>query len=127
LKDGKTKVVSVFDLYERAEAPHRSALSRQTKGVGSMRLQNKIKIQRRRRRKFFWLFAAAAVCALLFEEQTAVLFVLSTLAICGLLFVVAFSNLEARDAEMQAAAIRETADDMSSNPRDLSRRERRAA
>ena len=62
---------------------------------------------------------------MLFEEQTAVLYVLSTLAMCGLLIVVAFSNLEARDAEMQAAAIR--ADDMSSTPRDLSRGKRRAA
>jgi len=89
----------------RPEAPHMSAPSKQTKGVGSMKRQNKMKIQRRRRRKFFWLFAAAAVCALLFGEQVAVLYVLSTLAVCGLLFVVAFSNLEARNAEMQAAAI----------------------
>jgi len=104
-----------------------SAPSKQTKGVGSMRRQNKIKMQRRRRRKFFWLFAAAAVAALLFEEQTAVLYVLSTLAICGLLIVVAFSDLEARDAEMQTAAIREAGDDMSTNSRDLSRGARRAA
>lgn len=105
-----------------------SAPSKQNaKGVGSMRHQNKMKIQRRRRRKFFWLFAAAAVCALLFEEQVAALYVLSTLAICALMIVVAFSNLEARDAEMQAAAIRETADDMSTNSRHLSRGKRRAA
>jgi Ca2+/Na+ antiporter len=100
---------------------------KQTKGVGSMRHQNKMKIQRRRRRKLFWLFAAAAVCALLFEEQVAVLYVLSTLAICGLMIVVAFSNLEARDAEMQTAAIREAADNMSKDFRDLSRSKRRAA
>lgn len=86
-----------------------------------------MKIQRRRVRKLFWLFAAAAVCALLFEEQAAVLYVVSTLATCGLLIVVAISNLEARDAEMQTAAIREAADEMSTNSRDLSRRERRAA
>jgi hypothetical protein len=92
-----------------------------------MRLQNKIKIQRRRVRKLFWLFAAAAVCALLFEEQVALLYVLSTLAMCGLLIVVAFSNLEGRDAEMQAAVIRETADEISTNPRELTRRERIAA
>ena len=92
-----------------------------------MRHQNKIRLQRRRRRKFFWLFAAAAVSALLFNDQVAVLYVLSTLAMCGLLIVVAFSNLEARDAEMQAAVIREDADDMSSNSRDFSRGERRAA
>ena len=104
-----------------------SAPSKQTKGVGSMRRQNKIRIQRRRRRKFFWLFAAAAVSALLFAEQIAVLYVLATFAMSGLLIVIAFSNLEARDAEMQAAAIREAADDMSTKSRDLSRREKRAA
>jgi hypothetical protein len=84
-----------------------------------------MKIQRRHRRKLFWLFAAAAVCALLFTEQVAVLYVLSTLAICGLMTVVAFSNLEARDAEMQGA-ISEAADEMSTNSTDLSRGERRA-
>lgn len=92
-----------------------------------MRRQNKMKIQRRRRRKVFWLFAVAAVCALLFEEQAGVLYVLSTLAICGLLLVVAFSNLEARDAEMQTAAIREAADEMSIKSGDLSRGKRRVA
>ena len=109
------------------EGPHLRAPSKQTKGVSSMRRQNKIKLQRRRRRKLFWLFAAAAVCALLFEEQAAVLYVLSTLAICGLMIVVAFSNLEDRDVQMQAAVIRKAGDYMSSNPRDLSREKRRAA
>jgi len=75
-----------------------------------MKRQNKIKLQRRRRRKIFWLFAAAAVSALVFTEQVALLFVLSTLWICGLLIVVAFSNLEARDSEMQAAAIGKAAE-----------------
>ena len=84
-----------------------------------MRHQDKMKIQRRRRRKLFWLFAALAVCALLFEEQVAVLYVLSTVVLCGLMIVVAFSNLEARDAEMQTAAIREAADDRSKNSRVL--------
>ena len=88
-----------------------------------MRQQNKMKIQRQRRRKLFWLFAAAAVCALLLEEQAGLLYVLSTLAVCGLLMVVAFSNLEARDAEMQTAAIREAAEEMSTK----SRAKRRAA
>lgn len=73
-------------------------------GVGSMRHQEKMKLKRRRRRILFWLFAAAAVCALLLEEQVAVLYVLSTLAMCGLMLVVAFSNLEARDALIQTAA-----------------------
>lgn len=92
-----------------------------------MRRQNKLRIQKRRRRKYFWLFAAAAVCALLLTEQVAVLYVLSTLAICGLMAVVAFSNLEARDAEMQAATVREVTDDMSSNSSGLSKGKRRAA
>ena len=103
------------------------ALSKQTKGMGSLKRQNKMKIQRRHRRKLFWLFAAAAVVALLFTEQVAVLYVLSTLAICGLMLVVAFSNLEARDAEMQAAAIREASDEMTTKSRDLSRGGRRVA
>jgi hypothetical protein len=101
--------------------------SKQTKGAGSMRRQNKMKRQRRHRRKLFWLFAAAAVVALLFTEQVALLYVLSTLAICGLMMVVAFSNLEARDAEMQAATIREPSDEMTTKSRYLSRRGRRAA
>ena len=92
-----------------------------------MKRQNKIKIKRRRRRKFFWLFAAAAVAALLFEEQIAILYVLSTLAICGLLIVVAFSNLEVRDAEMQAALIRESANEPRTSSRDLIGRQRKAA
>ena len=74
-----------------------------TKAVGSMRRRNKIKIQRRRVRKLFWLFAAAAVCALLFEEQAAALYVLATLATCGMFVVVAISNLESRDAKMKVA------------------------
>ena len=84
-----------------------------------MRRQNKIKLQNRRRRRFFWLFFAAAVSALLFTDQVALLLVLLTLAICGLLIVVAFSNLEARDAEMQAAAIAEAAES-----KDLKRRKK---
>lgn len=84
-----------------------------------------MKMRRPLHNKFFWLFAAAAVCALLFDEQVAVLYVLATLAMSVLLIVVAFSNLEARDAEMQTAAIR--ADDMSTNSRDFSRSKRRAA
>jgi hypothetical protein len=65
-----------------------------------MRHRDKIKIQRRRRRKLFWLFAVAAICALLLEEQVAVLYVLSTLAICGLMMVFGFRNWT-RDAVMR--------------------------
>ena len=92
-----------------------------------MRHQDKMTIKRRRRRQLFWLFAAAAVCALLLEEQVAVLYVLSTLAICGLMMVVAFSNLEARDAEMRTAVITEATDEMIKNSSDLNRGKRRAA
>ena len=93
-----------------------------------MRHQDKIKIQRRRRRKLFWLFAATAVSALLLEEQAAVLYVLLALAICGVMMVLAFSNLQARGAEMQTAAIREAAHDyMSRSSRNFSRGEIRAA
>ena len=106
--------------------PHMSAPSNNERSW-SMRHQDKMKRQKRRRRKLFWLFAALAVSALLFAEQAAALYVLSTLALCGLMIVVAFSNLEARDAEMQTVAIREAADDTSRNSRDLSRSKRRAA
>jgi hypothetical protein len=110
----------------KAEAPHRNAPSKQTqRGFGSMSHRKKIKIQRRLVRKLFWLFAAAAVCALLFEEQAAVLYVLATLATSGLLIVLAISNFKARDAEMLATAIR--ADDMRTSSRDLSKSKRRAA
>ena len=95
------------------------ALSKQTKEVGSMKRQNKMKIQRRHRRKLFWLFAAAAVLALLLEEQAAVLYVLSTLAVGVLFVVLAFSNLVAGDAKTQTVAIREAADEMNINSRAL--------
>ena len=92
-----------------------------------MRHQDRMKIKRRRRRKLFWLFAALAVSALFLEEQVAVLYVLSALAICGLMIVVGFSNLEARDEEMQTTAIREAADEVSINTKYWNRAERRAA
>lgn len=62
---------------------------------------------RRRYRKFIWIFGTSAfVIALLYWEQAAVLYVLSTLAICALLLVVMFSNLEARDKELHQAALK---------------------
>ena len=61
---------------------------------------------KRRHRKFAWIFGASAVViALLYWEQAAVLYVLSTLAICALLLVVMFSNLETRDKELHQAAL----------------------
>ena len=67
-----------------------------------MRRNSKSRISLKRRyRKFAWIFGSTAiVIALLYWEQAAVLYVLSTLAMCALLLVVAFSNLEARDKEL---------------------------
>ena len=60
----------------------------------------------RRYRKFTWIFGTSAtVIALLYWEQAAVLYVLSTLAICALLLVVMFSNLEGQDKELHQAAL----------------------
>ena len=59
-----------------------------------------------RYRKFAWIFGSSAiVIALLYWEQAAVLYVLSTLGICAVLLVIAFSNLEARDKELHQAAL----------------------
>ena len=72
-----------------------------------MRRNSKSRISLKRRyRKFAWIFGSTAVViALLYWEQAAVLYVLSTLAMCMLLLVVAFSNLEARDKELHQAAL----------------------
>ena len=64
----------------------------------------------RRRRRFAWIFGASAlVIALLYWEQTAALYVISTLAMCALMLVVAFSNLEA-GKERHEAALEKTED-----------------
>jgi Flp pilus assembly protein TadB len=61
---------------------------------------------KRRYRKFVWIFGSSAiVIALLYWEQAAVLYVLSTLAMCALLLVVMFSNLESRDKETHQTAL----------------------
>src|SRR5690349_8853041 len=75
--------------------------------VGIMRRNNKARIRRaRRHRKLLWIFGGTfTICALLYWEQPGLLFVLSTLAICGLLLVVAFSNLEARDKDIHDRAL----------------------
>ena len=72
-----------------------------------MRRNNKRRIRSaRRHRKLLWIFGGTfTISALLYWEQAGLLFVLSTLAICGLLFVVAFSNLEARDEEIHNRAL----------------------
>lgn len=54
-----------------------------------------------RHRTFIWTCGAVAfVSAMLYWEQTAILYVLSTFAMAGLLLVVAFSDLEGRDKEL---------------------------
>ena len=57
--------------------------------------------QKKSLRKFAWIFGATAtICALLYWEQTALLYVVSTLAMCGLMLVVAFSKLKDKDEEL---------------------------
>ena len=72
-----------------------------------MRRNRKSRINLKRRyRKFVWIFGSTAiVIALLYWEQAAMLYVLSTLAMCVLLLVVAFSNLKARDKELHQTAL----------------------
>ena len=72
-----------------------------------MRRNSKSRIRKRRYRKFAWIFGTSAiVMALLYWEQAAVLYVLSTLAICALLVVVMFANLEARDKELHQETLK---------------------
>lgn len=72
-----------------------------------MRRNSRSRIGKPRSRKFAWIFGTSAiVIALLYWEQAAVLYVLSTLAICALLVVVMFANLEARDKELHQAALK---------------------
>lgn len=72
-----------------------------------MRRNSKSRLgSKRRYRKFAWIFGSSAVViALLYWEQAAVLYVLSTFAMCALLLVVMFSNLEARDKELHQTAL----------------------
>ena len=68
--------------------------------------KSRIRFLKRRYRKFAWIFGSSAiVIALLYWDQVAVLYVLSTLAMCAVLLVVAFSNLEARDKELHQTAL----------------------
>lgn len=54
--------------------------------------------------------AVALVSALLYWEQTALLYILSTLAVCGLLVVVAVSDLEGRNKGLSESTSNERAD-----------------
>jgi len=54
-----------------------------------------------RTKTLIWMLSVlAAVAALLYWEQAAMLFVISTLAVSILLLVVAFADLEGRDREL---------------------------
>jgi hypothetical protein len=62
-------------------------------------------------RKYIWMLTAlAAVSALLYWEQTALLYVISSLLVTGLLLVVAFSDLEGRDRELNQPVDSEAAE-----------------
>jgi len=64
------------------------------------------KSRRGKWRKFAWIFGTSAlVIALLYWEQAALIYVLSTLALCAVLLVVMFSNLEERDNKLHQAAL----------------------
>jgi len=59
----------------------------------------------RRRRTFTWTIGVATVvAALLYWEQVAFLYLLSTLAMCALLFVVGFSDLKGKDVKLNESA-----------------------
>ena len=55
------------------------------------------------RRYLYALSGLIIVSLLIYWEQTALLYVLSTLAICALLLAVAFADLEGKDQELFAA------------------------
>jgi len=84
-------------LAEELRAPARIFLGVQISEGGLVRRNRRSIIDLKRRyRKFGWIFGSSAmVIALLYWEQAAMLYVLSTLAMCAVLLVVAFSNLEA--------------------------------
>jgi len=66
--------------------------------------------RRTSRRKYIWIIGSVAVVsALLYWEQAALLYVLSTLMVCALLLVVAFSDLEGRDRKLNSS---NSSDDM---------------
>ncbi len=54
-----------------------------------------------RRRTYIWTFGGLGIIsALIYWEQTALLYALSTVAMCVLLIMVAISDLESRDREL---------------------------
>jgi Flp pilus assembly protein TadB len=95
-------------------------------GGSLVRRNSKSRISLKRHyRKFAWIFGSTAiVIALLYWEQAAVLYLLSTLAMCALLLVVAFSNLEARDKELHQTALENMDDRDAESTRSVSANKR---
>ena len=62
----------------------------------------------RGRTKLYALAALIIVSALIYWEQAALLYIVSTLMICALLLAVAFANLEGRDRQLSQAEPGET-------------------
>ena len=63
-------------------------------------------VERHRRGRSRWrtylyaLLGLTITCALIYWEQTALLYVVSTLLVCALLLVVSFADLEGKDREL---------------------------
>ena len=93
-----------------------------------MKRDRRSKISTKRRyRKLAWIFGSSAiVIALLYWEQAAVLYVLSTLAMCALLLVVMFSNLEARDKKLHQVALKKMDAQDAESTRSVSAKKRAA-
>ena len=96
--------------------------------LGMMRRTNKRIRSGPNRRKFLWIFSGlVTVCALLYWEQAAVLYVLSTLAVCGLMLVVALSNLEAKDKALHQSSDNRSLEKRRSDPDERAQLENEAA
>lgn len=62
--------------------------------------------------KLYLLAAVVVVSALIYWEQTALLYVVSTLAISVIMLIVAFANLERTDKEQQQASLTEQSEEV---------------
>ncbi len=58
--------------------------------------------------KLYLVAAVGVVSALIYWEQTALLYVVSTIAICAIMLIVAFANLEGKDKEQQQSLAEQT-------------------
>lgn len=70
---------------------------------------DEVKPRKPRLKKYVWIFSSfTMVSALLYWEQTALLYVISTLLLTGFLLVVAFSDLGSSETQSNEPAERET-------------------